>query len=214
MAAEKAQLTYGSNITWSGGKPFNGYVLLIMALPSAGGAPWTRVALKDTRPRLRVPTRIRVPIREGVYDPDTQIWRTDSLVPPNVKYSSFFYDSTDRLIAIGPELFAVETATYTLAPPTLTDPDAALASPRPEDVPSTQTTMVYYNAPTREDIEGTKDGVNTAFTISKSVYSVVLVIWNGVVLDQGVHYTISGKDITMIAPNLPEVGDTFEAVIW
>ncbi len=212
--AQKAQLTSVADITWSGGALFNGYVLLIAALPSTGGATWTRVHLKDTRPRLRVPTRVRVPIREGKYDSDTQVWRTDSLVPPNVLYSSFFYDSTDRLIAIGPALFSITTAQHTLTPPALTDPTAAVTSPDPEDVPSSQVVTQIYGAPTREDVQGTKDGVNTTFTISTATYAVVMVIWNMTVLDQGVHYTISGNTITMIAPYIPDSGDSFEAVIF
>ena len=38
MAAEKATLTAAATITWEDTTPFNGYVLLLMALPSSSGA--------------------------------------------------------------------------------------------------------------------------------------------------------------------------------
>jgi len=214
MAAEFAQITYGSNILWSGGQKFNGYVLLIMALPDILGAVWTRVFLKDSRPKTRIPTRIKILIREGQYESDTKVWKTDSLVPPNVQYSSFYYDDSDRLVAFGPELFTITASPHTLIPPTPLTPTAAIAATPPEDVPSTMiTTVVIGTGPTRENISGVRNGVNTAFTISRAG-SVVFVIWNGLILDAGVHYTISTTSITMIAPNLPDTGDTLEAVIW
>jgi peptidoglycan hydrolase-like protein with peptidoglycan-binding domain len=208
--AQKAQLTSASNIVWSGGDLFNGYVLLIAALPSSGGGSWSRVALRNTRPALCVPLRYRVPIREGQYVPDAQIWRTDALVPPNVRYSAFFYDSTDRLIAIGADLFAVAADLYTLAPPVLNDPLTAVVSPTPETVPSVPV-VVYPNAPGREDVAGTKNGLNTTFAVSRNA-AVVFIIWNGQVLDEGVGYTRVGTAIEMVVA--PSTIDTLEAVLW
>ena len=214
MPAIKSQLTSASTVLWSGGEPFNGYVLLLMALPNYSGTVWTRVSLRDCKPKLRIPTRVKIPIREGVYDVDTRLWQTTSIIPPGVKYSSFFYDDTDRLIAVGPDLFTVTVDPYVLAPPTLTDPTASVVSPAPEDVPSTLISGAFYNAPLRENVSGTKNDINTLFTISRSVYSVVLLIWNQTVLDEGVHYTISGANITMLSPFIPGSTDTFEAVIF
>lgn len=204
--AQKAQLTSASNITWSDGSLFNGYVLLIMAPPTG----YAHVVLRDKRPHLRVPQRYRVPIREGQYVPDTQVWRTDSLVPVNVRYSAFFYDSTDKLVSAGSSLFAVTSDPYTLAPPALTVPSAAVVSPTPETVPSAPV-VVYQNVPTRENVSGTKNSINTAFSISRAG-SVVFVIWNQMVLTEGVHYTRTGTSITMTVA--PDSGDTLEAVIY
>lgn len=116
MAASTAQITTASVINWSTGVPFNGYVVFTVNLPS----PYTKVFLKDTSPQLRVPTKIRIPIREGVYDSLSQIWQTSSLVPPTCTYSTVFYDSTDRSIANGAATFTVTSSLYTLNPPTLT----------------------------------------------------------------------------------------------
>jgi hypothetical protein len=117
MAAEVSQLTNGSDIIWSGGAKFNGYVLLTMTRPGS----WPQVSLKDCSPPLRVPEQVKVPIREGKYDSGTGLWRTDSLVPPGVVYATAFYDDNDRLIAAGATI-APTVAVYTLAPPTLPDP--------------------------------------------------------------------------------------------
>jgi hypothetical protein len=40
-----------------------------------------------------------VPIRNGQYDSQAQVWRTDSLVPQNVTYSAKFYDDSNRLVS-------------------------------------------------------------------------------------------------------------------
>lgn len=210
---QKATLTSTTTIKWSGGRNFDGYVLLLMSLPTSGGAAWTQVALINQYQKLRIPTRIKVPIRDGVYATDTQIWRTDSIVPPNVQYTAFWYDSTDRLIASGGTLFTVAVSSYVLDPPALTDPTLSVSIPVPEDVPSTNITTTFFQLPTVEDVGGTKNGVNTAFTISKAGTTVVL-IWNGLVLESGIQYTISGANITMLGTNLPNVGDTFVAMIW
>ncbi len=60
---------------------------------------------------------------------------------------------------------------------------------------------------------GTKNGVNTAFTLAHTpnpALSLFLVL-NGSTLAAGTGYTISGASITAIAPYIPNVGDTYEA---
>lgn len=209
MTAQTATLTAASNIQWaSSSVPFNGYVLLIMAPPSTGGAAWPRVHLRDVRPRLRVPTRVKVPIKEGVYDPHTSVWQTSALVPTQVLYASFFYDETDRLIANGPELFTITSTPYTLAPPTLTEPTAAVVAVGPEDVP----TSGAANVRIRENLAGTKNSSNVTFTATAAPLNVEMVIWNGVVLQEGLGYTRSGVTYTMTIA--PDSGDSLEVIRW
>ena len=206
-----AQLTYGSTIEWVGGVPFNGYVLLLMAMP--GATAYNSIFLRDCQPKTEVPRRVKIAIREGVYDTSAKIWRTDSLVPSTVKYCTFFYDDADRLIVAGPGLQTVTSDPFTLTPPTLTDPTAAVACPTPEAVPDPATVIAYYAAPTREDVAGTKNGVNDAFTVS-TAGSLVVIIWNGTILDKDVGYTQSGVNITMAVGYIPNSGDSLEALIW
>jgi len=73
--------------------------------------------------------------------------------------------------------------------------------------------IVYATAPTREDVAGTKDGVNDDFTVT-SAGSLVVIIWNGTILDKDVGYTQSGVNITMAVGYIPNSGDSLEALIW
>lgn len=208
-----------SPIVWSDGALFNGYMIMIMALPNQGIQQWTQVALRNSQPKLKIPQRVKIPIKEGVYDNFTMFWSTDSLVPENVVYSVWFYDDTDQLIAIGNQLFTVNAfgnnpSNFTINPPTLTVPTTALTSPQPGSAPNTQVVTEIFGAPVRENVNGTKNGVNTAFTLNSAVYQVVLIIWNQTVLTQGVQYTLSGANLTMIAPFIPAANDQLEDVRW
>ncbi len=62
---------------------------------------------------------------------------------------------------------------------------------------------------------GTKNGVNTAFTLAlpPNPAGSLLLVYNGYVLTPGVGYTLAGTNITAIAPFLPNsgAGDTYEA---
>jgi hypothetical protein len=221
MPFNRVQLVSTSPIKWSDGTLFNGYALLIMALPTQGNLQWTQVALRNSTPKLKCPQRVKIPIREGVYDTYTMLWSTDSLVPENVVYSVWFYDDTDQLIAIGSQLFAITAGTtpntsiqYTLNPPTLPTPTAAVSSPQPGTAPSTQVQTVFYGAPIRENVSGTKNGVNTIFTIGSSVYNVVMILYNQTVLTAGVQYTLTGATLTMIAPFIPGASDQLEDIRW
>jgi hypothetical protein len=60
---DKAQLTSDQPITWSDGALFNGYVVLSMNFPSLAGSAWTTAVLRDTSPRLKVPKKVKVPIK-------------------------------------------------------------------------------------------------------------------------------------------------------
>lgn len=66
-------------------------------------------------------------------------------------------------------------------------------------------------APTVEDVAGTKDGVNTAFTISKS--GTVSLFLNGIRQTEGTDYTRSGTAITATG-QIPGPGDSYKAVIY
>lgn len=200
----KATLTYPQTITWSNGDAFYGHVLLILTLPVG----WTQAFKKAAH---RIPTRYKVPIINGQYDPNAGFWRTDHIVPPNCKYSAFFYDATNRLIDIGPNLFDVTTNVYTLAPPTLTAPNAPLVPDQPETVPSAP--VVTTVGPAIVALSGAKDGVNTVFTVPVTG-TTVLVTWNGLFLEEGVHYLRSGNTVTMQGGNIPGPGDQLIAIVW
>lgn len=215
--AAKAQLktTGDALIQWSSGANFNGYVLCIMAPPALGAGNYPQVSLSGEYPKVRVPTRIAVPIKDGVYNSESRLRRTDFLEPPNVKYCSFFFDINDAQIATGTSLFTAVADEKILDPPALTVPAAAVACVQPEDGESGQV-INLLGVPTREDVAGTKNGSNTAFTVSSDPGSLGLVILylNGTLLDEGLAYTRLGTAVTMISPFIPESTDSFEALIW
>lgn len=61
-------------------------------------------------------------------------------------------------------------------------------------------------------ISGTKDGVNTAFTIPDGTVGTCVPILNGVVMVEGTQFTRTGADITVISPMVGST-DTFEALV-
>lgn len=109
-----AQVKSSADIKWASGALFNGFVVLTMSSTVAG--------LKNSRPQIRVPYQVKIPIREGVYEVETKIWRTDALVPANVTYSASFYDMNGTLVATGATGQTVTADPFTLATPTLPDP--------------------------------------------------------------------------------------------
>src|ERR1043165_6335145 len=110
MPVQSAQITSNSDVVWSNGALFNGYVLVSAVLPGTR----TQATLKDTSPVLRVPVQTRVAIREGKYDSDVRVWFTNSLVPPGVTYNAKFYDSDDQLVATLGGTFTVTADPYVL----------------------------------------------------------------------------------------------------
>src|SRR5581483_8580407 len=115
MAVTRSSLTSASTIAWQSGTPFNGWVLLIAVLPNISGAVYNKIGLRDSAPKMMIPTRIRVAIREGVLDSSAKVSQTSSLVPTNVVYSAWFYDDTNTLIATGSALFTLTADPFTLS---------------------------------------------------------------------------------------------------
>lgn len=213
MSISRSAVTTAANVTWQGGTLFNGWLLLIASPPNISGTKFNSISLRDSSPKLKIPTRARIPIREGVLDQNCKIFQTSSLVPTNVVYSAWWYDDNGVLIATGASLFTITADPYTIAVPTLADPTTEIVNPTPESVPATLINTLVYNAPTEEDVAGTKNGSNTSFSISKTG-TIFFLVWNGQVLTSGVDYTNVGTAITMISPALPNTGDQFKAVIF
>ncbi len=130
MPAQTAQVVMSQPVRWISGALFNGYVVFIMAMPTYSGTAITKVSLKDSEPKLRVPVTTRIPIREGVLDAQTKIWRTDSLVPTNIAYDAKWYDDTGTLISNTSSFNGVVTTDpwvlSDLIVPVLTDPVAGV----------------------------------------------------------------------------------------
>lgn len=213
MSISRSAITSAASINWQSGTPFNGWLLLIISPPTLSGVAFPFVSLRDSSPKLKVPVRVRIPIREGVLDQTAKVFQSSSLVPTNAVYSAWWYDDNGILIATGATLFTITTDPYTIAVPTLTDPLAAVTPPTPESVPSTLVNTIVYNAPTFEALTGTQNGVNLVFTISHAG-TMVFITRNGAVLTPGVDFNQSGTTITFTSGNAPLADDTMKAVIF
>lgn len=212
MANPASQLTTGSTIAWSSGASFNGYALLVAALPALGSGSYPQASAASVWPKHRIPTHVQVPIEAGVYDADAKVMKTSAIEPPGVKYTAYFFDINDVLVATGDELFVVTADTHTLNPPTLTAPTAASVSVAPESGTTGQVQNFITTAPTLVDLTGTKDGVNKAFTVPGGTINAMQLFWNGQYLEDGVGYTRAGNSVTLT--DAPGAGDSLEATVW
>ena len=113
------QLVSTDTISWSGGQEFDGFVILTLNLPTG----YDYAVLRTISPRLRVPAKTKIPVSTGVYDTNSShVWRTDYLVPPGAYYTAAWYDSTGKLVASDATQRTITADSYTLDPPTLTEP--------------------------------------------------------------------------------------------
>lgn len=203
----KAKLS--GSVIWSSGENFDGYALILLALPGTHAA----VSMDSTAPRCRIPTNTVVPITDGAYNQHVELFYNSDIEPPNTQYAAYFYDL--NWVRIAPsgtaDLFTISTNPHTLTAPTLTAPTAATSAPLPGSVSGTTATYLYVS---KEVPSGTMNGVNTTFTLSTSSYRTVDLRWNGVSLLQGTAYTLLGATITMQAGYVPNAGDTLEAIVY
>jgi len=190
--AAVAQLGFASAPTWSNGRLFSGYLLILATPPSGRGELWYRKG-------LRVPDRYTFRIEEGEFDVGTaHIFRTDYLEPPNVKYLDFWYDLTGYFLTSGSAQFEVTADEYNLTPPTLTAPSAGDAPEAPTSAPVTLADQSYVTVGT-----WTPDGTTTDFALPSSG-GIAIIFLNGVIQVEGVHYTRDGSTITFTSAPQPD----------
>lgn len=156
-------------------------------------------------------TRFVFPIVDGVISTVPKLPYTNSFTPPNAQYRAFWIDKALNEIAAGAGFVTVSADPYTVTVPTLTAPSAEGTLPV-LDTDSTPTPATGLYSIVKEDITGTKDGANTAFTVSSNS-SAILVFLNGQLLTEGTGYSKSTTNITAIAPYIPESGDSYVAVL-
>lgn len=129
-----AALTYSSDIEWTSGEKFEGYVLLGIAMPEdADDEAWPTMGRVSDNPQTRLPLWIPVPVTNGQYNDLIKVIWNEDIDPPNTKYAAYWYDLSGKLVNTDtPALFVIDEDPYTLAPPTLTSPTAAVTPPTPQ----------------------------------------------------------------------------------
>lgn len=203
MAVSAAEIQSASNIAWVSGELFDGYLVMKLVPPDEKAF----CVFEDSGERAS--SRYVVPIEAGVLDSDVKVPFNSAVTPTNSQYRAFWVDKALNLIANGAGFITVTADPHTITPETLTDPlvegtlpaldfDAEGAAAQPGIV--------------KETLSGTKDGANTAFTVSKDT-TITMVFLNGQLMLEGTGYSKSGTAITAIAPYIPQTGDSYEALL-
>lgn len=190
MAFNDATIVTASDVVWSSGDKFNGFLLMLLAPPVGR----TSVYLKDSQ-RLRVPLDVKIPIREGVVASKQKVWQTGDLEPPNCQYCDLWYDDTLVQVVAGASLFTITSSEHTITPPTLTVPAAASTKPDPS-IPLTDDAVlgVDLNLAAQLNVE-TASGSGSSVTITSTPQKIIGLYWNGQRLVQGVDYTVTASTI-------------------
>ena len=115
-------ITNPTTVVWSGGAPFNGYVVIGVQLPTVGKYP--NPSLWASQRPLPLPRSIKVPIIDGQIDTTTALFFTADLDPPGTHYNAYYFDRLNNLIA--PALNTAPLFTITNDPTTLTVPTLPL----------------------------------------------------------------------------------------
>ncbi len=201
-----AKIVTAADVAWTTGDLFNGFLLLLIALPASRGSAY----LKDSQ-RQRVPLDIKIPVLEGVVQDKVKIWQTTELEPPNMQYCALWYDDTLLQIAVGPSLFTVTTEEHTVTPPTLTSPTVAIACPTP-GAPLTDSSVIGLTD--RTIIIEQTTGTGASVTITQTPFQIQGIYFNGMLLKEGGgdDYTVSGLTISFISPLTVASDDVVMAV--
>ena len=197
-APEKSQLQTASEVQWSDGTPFQGSLLLVLALPTLAGETYGTAFLKGSDVhQWRIPTRIKVPIVDGVMSSDVRVWQNADIEPPKTVYCGFWYDATDNnIVTEAPQLVEIAADPYTITVPTLTVPTVASTCPSLAslDLISSSSVLLSASILTVETATGTGSSVTLA-----SPPSLIVGLWyNGILLKPTTDYTVSGNTITFV----------------
>ncbi len=202
MGISSAIIQTASNVAWDTGDLFDGYLVLKLVPPDGK----TYQVWEDSG--VRTTTRFVFPVVDGVVSDVPRAPYTDSFTPPNAVYRAFWIDKALNLAASGSSLFTITSTPHTITPETLTASQAQTVSPALDYQPSDSIMSGF----TEETITGTKDGANTAFTISRNA-TIVMVFLNSGYMFEGTGFTRAGTAITAVAPYIPQTGDLYKAIL-
>jgi hypothetical protein len=139
---------------------------------------------------------IKIPVKDGVLETNTQVWYNAEIDPQGTKYIDYWYSASETLIAQGAGLFTIGASPYTITVPTLTKPADATGIPAPDTGPGIPAPVViksYALQALGGAINGTtgSDG-NADFTYSATgLPSSHLLFKNGQKMIEGTAYTKS-----------------------
>lgn len=204
--------TFTGTVQWDDGEPFQGYMILGLErplTPAGTGVPY--MTIPSLSGYLRLPDWVRIHIRDGKFYSQDRVLFNDDMEPPGSKYVAYIY-TPDNTKVWGPSAeFVVNSQTHDMGTITITKPTKTMPKPMPADVGYGVALASF--SPYVEVPSGTVNGTNAVFTLQRKP-QVLLVVRNGVVLKEGVGYTLSDKTITFQAGYIPQPGDNLVAVYW
>jgi hypothetical protein len=193
---------------------FDGYVLLGLVLPTLSGSSYVQASVVNTYPAVQIPLWTKVPIKLGTFSNQVWVWQNSAIDPPGTAYVSYWYDLNDRPVGQNIVSFTIAVDPYPIVVPSLTLPTPGTGFPVPDQPPTgAPYTLQVIAYPEEETPAGTINGVNNTFTLSKTP-NFVMVKLNGVVLTQGIGYTLSGATLTMLPGYIPQPGDSLRCVVF
>lgn len=206
---EESKIVTAADVAWSDGQPFDGSLLLALALPSG----YAVAMLEHTR-GMRIPLRVIIPIDKGELQESPRLWQTQSIVPPETRWYDFWYDATGKQIATG-SLQAINADPYTISVPTLTVPSATGTPPSVTNTSTYAVTSVGSAVLRYEEVTGTKNGTNKTFTFSTAPTEYLGLYRNGILLREDTDYTRSTTTITLDAATpAPESWESLQVGYW
>jgi hypothetical protein len=129
----EAKVITAANVAWADGTLFQGYLLLVLGMPTRSAVAYTEVYLQGTDiHKWRVPTRVKIPIVDGVLSTSVRVWQNLDMVPTETDYSAYWYDDSGKSIATDdPSQFSITASSYTITPPTLSNNTAPASGGAP-----------------------------------------------------------------------------------
>jgi hypothetical protein len=122
-----------TQIVYSGGQPFTGFILIGIVSPTNGAGTTTYMpsTLGYTFPDYPLPTFTRASVINGYLDGISGCYYNADMNPPNTQYVAWYYDENGTQLA-GPTAFYT-VSTPTNQPPllTLTTPTVGSVAPTP-----------------------------------------------------------------------------------
>jgi len=200
------------DIRWSDNSPFNGFGVIGLVLPTAGGINWPELTIEPNAPKQRLPLWSTIPIKAGIFNQALGLWFTNDISPPNTKYAIWYYDTSGKMVGMPTDASDFFTVTLNPTTPpvyTLTVPSVGTEIPNPGELGITMSLVDTVD----EIPGGVVNGVNASFVLSRPpVPPNSLKLWvDGVLMTQTTHYTVSGINITFVSAFKPITGQTIFA---
>lgn len=119
---------------WSDGSNFNGFIVLMMVIPTSSGTAWPGIFIDPNSPRQVIPDRTVFPISDGLPNNQISAYWNSSIDPPNTAYAVFGYDSAMKQVyapTTSADFITITAATFVSPWTPPTPPIAGVVIPTP-----------------------------------------------------------------------------------